>query len=450
MPGQGNKIVATDYNAIQTVISNVMGAVPTTTSNYGYGQVVNSSPVNGPNYGKVTALQWNYLQNDIDRAYTHITGAPVGLNVASNGAGYSVTSVTSTVNTITVNTTPYPTVWPTGMVVSMAGASNSGYNSQNLQITGVSNTRFTISSSANPGATIGLPFTITNITSTSTTITVTTSAFPCIWPTGMTVTISGVTPAAYNGTWVITGVSTTKFTIASTINPGLSIGSGSVLATPVVITPTVKIKDSDRLAYLTAAQYCNTHALDVPGSTQSALLALATGTKTPPWNTSYTHTVTLTFASRAAAQYYFNAGGQIQISAALTGYPPVDGSTPKNTDWNTMLSALGVIKIGANSTSCTGVYSNIASGTGFYQLTTTSTLLLQKITASPTYTPNQYDVYAYLDGTGKILTLSIQFQDNSVGHGGADENITGTVYSYVSAYYSTGGVDVTQYLPAVS
>ena len=115
-----------------------------------------------------------------------------------------------------------------------------------------------------------------------------------------------------------------------------------------------------------------------------------------------------------------------------------------------MLSALGVIKIGANSTSCTGVYSNIASGTGFYQLTTTSTLLLQKITASPTYTPNQYDVYAYLDGTGKILTLSIQFQDNSVGHGGADENITGTVYSYVSAYYSTGGVDVTQYLPAVS
>lgn len=457
MPGQGNKIVVGDYNAIQTVIGNVMGAVPTTTSNYGYGQPVASSQISGPNYGKVTAIQWNYLQYDIDRAYIHTTGSPAGLNVASNGAGYSITSATSDGSYWTINTTPYPASsgWPTGMVVQIAGASNSGYNSQNLSIIGAGTTQFKIASTTSPGATIGLPYTITSITSTSTTITVNTSAFPTIWPTGMSVTISGVTPAAYNGTWTITGVSTTKFTIASALNPGLSIGTGTVLATPVVITPTVKIKETDRAAYLTAANYCNTHYIDIPNSLQAASISLSTANKIPPWNGTFTHTVTLTFPSRAGAQYFFNTGSQLQISASLTDYPPVDASTAKNTDWHDMLNALGIIKIGANYTSCTGSYSSIAAGTGFYQLTTTPTLLLQKITSAPAYTNNQYDVYASIDATGKIVTLSIQFQDNSTGHGGADENITGTANSYVTAYYAYTaprniGVDVTSYLPTVS
>ena len=68
----------------------------------------------------------------------------------------------------------------------------------------------------------------TSITSNSTTITVNTNAIACTWPTGARVTIAGATPSAYNGTWTITGVSTTQFTIASTSNPGTATVQGTV------------------------------------------------------------------------------------------------------------------------------------------------------------------------------------------------------------------------------
>jgi hypothetical protein len=433
-----------------------MGTVANGNSTVGYGQSIVSSALSNPP-GKITALQWNYLQQDIDRAYTHINGNSAGLTIASNGAGYAITGISSNATTITVNTTAYPTTWPTGMVVAIVGSSNSGYNSPNnvpnWGIVGVSPTQFTISSNTNPGAAIGVNYTITSITSTPTTITVNTSAFPCVWPTGMTVVISGMSPSAYNGTWTITGVSKSQFTIASTANPGASTSIGTVLAQPVVIVPAVKIRDSDRVAYATAATFCSTNSLSVPPLAQTALTQLANGQRATPWNTSVTHTVTMTFSTRAAAQYFFNAGSQLQLSASLTGYPTgvlADTSTAKNDDWALMLTNLGIVKLGANSTTGTGSYTSIASNVGFYQLTTTPALIVQKTTASPTYSPNQYDVYASVDGTGRILTFSIQFQDLSVGHGVADENITGTLNSYVKAYYDNNLVNVGTYLPSVA
>ena len=69
MAGQGNKIVATDYNTIQAKINLVLG---TGTVNYGYGQTVSSSQVS-PSVN-VTAVQWNALRNDLLRARQHQTG----------------------------------------------------------------------------------------------------------------------------------------------------------------------------------------------------------------------------------------------------------------------------------------------------------------------------------------------------------------------------------------
>jgi hypothetical protein len=69
MPGQGNKIVATDYNTIQAKINLVLG---NGTVDYGYGQPVTSNQV--ATSTNVTAAQWNALRTDLLKARQHQTG----------------------------------------------------------------------------------------------------------------------------------------------------------------------------------------------------------------------------------------------------------------------------------------------------------------------------------------------------------------------------------------
>ena len=69
MAGFGTQIIATDYNAIQSKISNILG---TGSVDYGYGQAVTSSQVARNN--KITVAQWNALRNDLLKARQHQTG----------------------------------------------------------------------------------------------------------------------------------------------------------------------------------------------------------------------------------------------------------------------------------------------------------------------------------------------------------------------------------------
>ena len=105
-----------------------------------------------------------------------------------------------------------------------------------------------------------------------------------------------------------------------------------------------------------------------------------------------------------------------------------------------------------NSTSCTGSYTTIAANTGFYNLTTSDTTIINKTTSSPSYTPNQYNILAKVNAGGNVLTFTIQFKDDATtsGHGiyGIDENVTGTLNSTVRAFYSSGNVTATY--PTVS
>ena len=58
------------------------------------------------------------------------------------------------------------------------------------------------------------------IATNGSTWTVTTSAQPVSYITNSVITLSGLIPVAYNGTYIVTGVSTTQFTIANTAQPG--------------------------------------------------------------------------------------------------------------------------------------------------------------------------------------------------------------------------------------
>ena len=69
MAGRNTEIIATDYNAIQSKISNVLG---TGSLDYGYGQTVASSQVARTN--RITVAQWNNLRTDLLKARQHQTG----------------------------------------------------------------------------------------------------------------------------------------------------------------------------------------------------------------------------------------------------------------------------------------------------------------------------------------------------------------------------------------
>jgi hypothetical protein len=212
----------------------------------------------------------------------------------------------------------------------------------------------------------------------------------------------------------------------------------------------ILVREYDRAAYYAYAQLVQTNALTTPPAGQASLVTLANGTRTAAWNGTLNHTVSLNFGSYAGARYFFNSGSNIQISGSNTNIP-ADGSQAKSNDWATILANMGTITMNYNSTSTTGSGS-AAGSVGFYQLTTTPQTIFTKATANPTYSPNQYDILAQVDGTGGIVTFTIQFQDLSGQPNapwGTDENVEGSLSSLVQTYYATGS-NVSVALPIIT
>jgi hypothetical protein len=222
---------------------------------------------------------------------------------------------------------------------------------------------------------------------------------------------------------------------------------------------TTIISNSDRAAYLAVAQaltnsssstiggvvYPGCYALASAG--QASLITLANSSKAPGWNGTATNTVNFNFASYQTAQYFFQAGAQLQFTASLTGGSSGVVNT-KDYDWAQLLSGMGTIKFGLNSSTVTGSGS-VASGIGFNQLTAGYQLIFIK--TSGLYSGNQYLIYALLSGA--TVSFSIQFQDGSGQPNppwGTDENVTGTITSTIQGYYATGSyVSVTPYVPSI-
>jgi len=206
----------------------------------------------------------------------------------------------------------------------------------------------------------------------------------------------------------------------------------------------ILVREYDRAAYLAYAQLIQANQYSV-GTGQSSPATLSNPTRTTPFTGTLTHQVTLNFGSANAARYFFNSGSNIQFSASLTGSPQGDNSTTKSNDFATLLSGVQTITFNYNSTTTSnpgGSNQTIASSVGFYQLTTSQQLLFRKTTSSPTYTNNQYDIYAQIDGTGSVVTFFIKFQDTGAGSNpsgyNVDWQIEGNLNSTVITNYASG------------
>ena len=167
--------------------------------------------------------------------------------------------------------------------------------------------------------------------------------------------------------------------------------------------------------------------------TQAALEPGITSVRSSSWNGLVYHEVEVTFSSANARRFFFNAGGEIRISANNTG-----ATTPKGLDWSQVCSQVGTIKFSSETTVST---SGGSTSIGNYDLTSAFQNIYQKIgggTYSAVYAGNIYTVKARSDIDTRII-FRIEFND-VVFDNNIDNNVDGRLESVVQHYRANGEV----------
>lgn len=208
--------------------------------------------------------------------------------------------------------------------------------------------------------------------------------------------------------------------------------------TETLVTATLadSIDESRRAAYNDMADLCITYKSIMPPSSQATRTAYV-ATYSNLWKGTLTHTVTLNFSSHV--RFFFNSGGFFDMYASKT----VGTGGAKNNSWTTMLANMGTLRFGRTETTRTAPDGTVTvvSAIGYDNITTTNQLIYQKLTETPTYTPNQYDIYVKQGTSTSQLVLTLVFADLSGQPNppyGTDEYIDGTVTSTVEMYRSSG------------
>jgi hypothetical protein len=142
--------------------------------------------------------------------------------------------------------------------------------------------------------------------------------------------------------------------------------------------------------------------------------------RTEQWASQLNHIVRINFRNPKEARYFFNAGGEIRITPSIS-----DGNgDAKYQSWQTLLNVyVGTVRMGYNYTKNDGTGGGGQASVGFYQLTSTPTLIYKK-SSDPNYQTNSYEIYArvnssnnnpnavgYQIDTANVLTLDIRFLD---------------------------------------
>jgi hypothetical protein len=170
--------------------------------------------------------------------------------------------------------------------------------------------------------------------------------------------------------------------------------------------------------------------------TQVTIETLATDSRFAPWNGQLSHSFTLTFDDSDHRRAYFNAGGQIYISAQIE-----TNSNAKGDDWKQMLTNMGVIQFKSNTTSKTGIGGTLfpdGNGPiGNFQLTASLIKLFERTGQQEAYAENRYLVFVK-ETSNRAIQFTIQFQDQDLGDPNIDEEVQGTLVSKVQLLRPTG------------
>jgi len=183
------------------------------------------------------------------------------------------------------------------------------------------------------------------------------------------------------------------------------------------------------------------------GAGQFSTVSASSKVKPAGWNGILIHDVTFTWATGDEAKAFFNAGGKLIFSSAMS----YTGTQTKTVDWKNMIAGVGTVTMDHISVTKTGASGTIIND-GFYDLTTTARYLVSKAGTTP-YSENDYQIEARSITNGVRIRMIYRDDDAGdqqaiVGAGPAgpavDENVLAAVTSAMSYIrpIASGGVTV--------
>jgi hypothetical protein len=172
----------------------------------------------------------------------------------------------------------------------------------------------------------------------------------------------------------------------------------------------------------------------------------AESTNAAGWNMTFTQTIT--FASAAAARYFWNAGGRIAITTSKSST-----GTDKDPDWNAFAATTGVVTMvgrvngaaqtiagvsytGTNKTGGSGSPTTLQTTTGWYNLTPGAaavTVYAQFDAVSP-YSGDYIAITAAVNSGSTVLTLQTIWHDNGYTLPGENNAISAGATTALSYY----------------
>ena len=154
------------------------------------------------------------------------------------------------------------------------------------------------------------------------------------------------------------------------------------------------------------------------GLTTSAALEAASASGA--WSTSHVVEFTVTFASNNSMRHFFNGGGKVRVVADRTGNGGTGGgATSKDTDWSTLLAAVGNLDINSLTSTRSGSGETLTTNglaNGFRDLSTGYTVLIKLTADTSPYTANYAQVSAKLNAapdSATIMTIKYELMDDA-------------------------------------
>jgi hypothetical protein len=189
----------------------------------------------------------------------------------------------------------------------------------------------------------------------------------------------------------------------------------------------------------------------------SSAKTTATGSGGAAWTITFTHTVT--WANNAACFAFFNSGGIIKWETSKTST-----GTEADTEWNALsttvvgdiyltgaaasksISAVnytGTTKVGGSGTPTT-----LATGTGFFALTTTATTIYKQFSALAPYTGQYIQINASVNSNTAptVLTYTTTWVDPGSASPGGDNITGGTDTASPFTAFGTAPATVVRYI----
>lgn len=195
------------------------------------------------------------------------------------------------------------------------------------------------------------------------------------------------------------------------------------------------------------------------GWTGTASKTSATGSGAAAWTITFTHTVT--WASAAAARFFFNAGGRIYWETSKTA-----DSTAADTEWNDLANTLvgdiyitggtgtqtivGQAYTGTTKIGGTGAPNILLTTTGFFDLTTSDTIIYKQFADTAPYTGQFIQIAAKTAGSGTQLVLTTVWTDPGGSGVGSSDDISGGTATTGITFGTAPATVVTYYPPSTT